>query len=69
MFYIYPTLISGKKNREWNADIKDNDIRSDIYERPIKHQATAWIDAGNLYAPFYRQAHIRVFNEKIKVDG
>lgn len=69
VFYIYPTLISGKKNREWNADIEDNDIRSDIYESPIKHQATAWIDAGNLYAPFYRQAHIRVFNEKFKVDG
>ena len=69
VFYVYPTLISGKKNREWNADINDNDIRSDIYEKAIKYQATAWIDAANLYAPFYRQAHLRVFNEKFKVDG
>ena len=35
----------------------------------MKYQASAWIDAGNLYVPFYRQAHLRVFNEKFKVDG
>ena len=69
VFYIYPTLITGKKNREWNADINDDEIRSDIYERPIKLQATAWVDSANLYAPFYRQAHLRVFNDKFKADG
>jgi Protein of unknown function (DUF3089). len=58
VFYIYPTLISGKKNREWNADIYDDDIRLDIYERPNKLQGTAWVDDANLYVPFYRQAHL-----------
>ena len=28
-----------------------------------------WVDAANLYVPFYRQAHLRVFNDKFKVDG
>ena len=27
------------------------------------------MDAANLYVPFYRQAHIRVFNEKYKEEG
>ena len=27
------------------------------------------MDAANLYVPFYRQAHIRVFNEKFKDEG
>ena len=35
----------------------------------MKYQASAWMEAGNLYVPFYRQAHIRVFNEKFKEDG
>ncbi len=69
VFYIYPTLIDSKSHREWNSDIWDIDIRADIVNRPIKYQATAWMDAGNLYVPFYRQAHIRVFNEKYQKDG
>ena len=69
IFFIYPTLIDAKDQREWNSDIWDEEIRKDVIDRPVKYQASAWIDAGNLYVPFYRQAHIRVFNEKFKEDG
>lgn len=69
VFFIYPTLIDSKNQREWNSDIWDEDIRKDVINRPVKYQASAWIEAGNLYVPFYRQAHIRVFNEKFREDG
>jgi len=69
IFFIYPTLIDAKDQREWNSDIWNEEIRKDVIDRPVKYQASAWIDAGNLYVPFYRQAHIRVFNEKFKEDG
>ena len=62
-------MLEGKNQREWNSNIWDEEIRADVINRPVKYQASAWIDAGNLYVPFYRQAHLRVFNEKFKVDG
>ena len=69
VFFIYPTLIDSRNQREWNSDIWDEDIRNDVINRPVKYQASAWLDAGNLYVPYYRQAHIRVFNDKFRVDG
>lgn len=69
VFYIYPTLIDSKNQREWNSDIWNEDIRNDVINRPVKYQASAWLDAGNLYVQYYRQAHIRVFNDKFRVDG
>lgn len=69
IFYIYPTLLTSKNNKYWYSDIWDADVRNDVYERPVKYQASAWLEAGNLYIPFYRQAHIRVFNKKYKEEG
>ncbi|MBJ34299.1 MAG: hypothetical protein CMC90_00140 [Flavobacteriaceae bacterium] len=69
VFYIYPTLIDGKDLKAWNSDIWDRSIRNDVLKRPVKYQASAWIESGNLYVPFYRQAHIRVFNKKFQSDG
>ena len=66
VFFIYPTLIDRKSQKEWNSNIWNQEIRNDVINRPVKYQASAWIDAGNLYVPFYRQAHIRVFNKKFK---
>ena len=69
VFFIYPTLIDGKNQKEWNSNIWDSEIRYDVINRPVKYQASAWMDAANLYVPFYRQAHIRVFNEKYREEG
>ena len=69
VFFIYPTLIDGKSQKEWNSNIWNQEIRNDVINRPVKYQASAWIDAGNLYVPYYRQAHIRVFNKKFREDG
>ena len=54
-------LIACKKN--------STKTRKYILESTIKYQSSAWYSTGNLYVPFYRQAHLRVFNEKFKVDG
>ena len=63
VFFIYPTLIDGKDLKAWNSDIWDRHIRNDVLSRPVKYQASAWIESGNLYVPYYRQAHLRVFNK------
>ena len=40
-----------------------------LIESSIKYQATAWLNAGNLYSPNYRQAHFRVFDERFWTNG
>ena len=61
VFYIYPTLFLDKKNPRWNADIFDSSVRDDILKKAVAYQASAWVKAANLYVPFYRQAHYRIF--------
>ena len=63
VFYIYPTLFSNKKSSCWNANISDPQIRKDVIEKAVTYQASAWVKAANLYVPFYRQAHYRIFIE------
>ena len=36
VFYIYPTLFSDKKNKDWNADIWTSSIRQDVFQKAIK---------------------------------
>ena len=63
VFFIAPTLFSDKKNENWNSDVYDEEFRNYLINSTIKFQATAWLDAGNLYSPNYRQAHFRVFDD------
>ena len=67
VFYIYPTLFSDRKNSSLNADIFDEDFRKEIIQKAIKYQASAWVSSANLYAPFYRQAHYRIFSEPFSI--
>ena len=67
VFYIYPTLFSDRKNPSLNADIFDEDFRKEIFQKAIKYQASAWVSSANLYAPFYRQAHYRIFSEPFSI--
>ncbi len=61
VFYCYPTLITSKKDKRWNVPIDDSVQREKVLNSAVKFQASAWISAGNLYVPFYRQAHIRSY--------
>jgi len=69
VFYVYPTLFSNKKDSRWNADIFEASTRQDVEDRAIAFQASAWVNAGNVYAPFYRQAHYRIFVDPYKNQG
>ena len=69
VFFIHPTLFWDKKNTAWNSDINDIDMAESINSSSIKYQASAWASTGNLYAPLYRQAHLRVFKESFWFNG
>ena len=63
VFYCYPTLITSKRDKRWNVPIEDNIQREKVINSAVRYQASAWAAAGNLYVPFYRQAHIRSYYE------
>jgi hypothetical protein len=69
IFYIYPTLLTDKKDDSWNANIWDIDFRNEVINKAILNQASSWVKSGNLYAPLYRQAHYRIFNKKYTQQG
>lgn len=69
VFFIYPTLFVSRKDSTWNADYRNPFIRKEVIEKSAALQATAWCAAANLYMPFYRQAHYRIFVEPFAKQG
>lgn len=69
VFYIYPTLLSDKKNDAWNSDVFDSEQNKTVKNIAIKYQASAWANAGRIYSPLYRQVHYRSFYEPYTSNG
>ena len=63
VFYVYPTLLLSKKDERWNVSIEDSIQRNKVLNIAVRFQASAWASSGSLYVPFYRQAHIRAYNQ------
>jgi hypothetical protein len=63
VFFVYPTMFLNRKDVRWNADINDKSLNKNIIDKTIKYQASAFGKAGNLYVPFYRQSHYKVYIE------
>ncbi|MGB2245977.1 MAG: DUF3089 domain-containing protein [Flavobacteriaceae bacterium] len=61
VFFVYPTLLTDKKDPVWNADVHRNEIREKVITTAVKYQASAFVKAGNLYVPFYRQSHYKIY--------
>jgi hypothetical protein len=61
VFYCYPTLIASSDDKRWNVAIEDSIQRSRVINEAIQFQASAFSCAGNMYVPFYRQAHLRSY--------
>ena len=61
VFFIYPTMFLDRKDFRWNADIDDRLLNNNIINKPIKYQASAFGKVGNIYVPFYRQSHYKVY--------
>lgn len=62
VFYVYPTLISNKKDKRWNVGISDKEQNENVLKKAVKYQASAWATSGKLYVPFYRQAHLKSYS-------
>lgn len=68
VFFIHPTTYTGKANsHQWNADITNEKINLKTDKYPIRYQASIFNGAGRVYAPRYRQAHLRSFYEKKQI--
>lgn len=61
VFYVYPTLILSEDDKRWNVQIEDDKQRKNVISSAVRFQASAWANAGELYVPFYRQAHLRSY--------
>lgn len=66
VFYIHPTIYTKtrKGNDAWNADLGDEKLNRAVDGSAILNQASIFNAAGRVYAPRYRQAHIRVFQQR-----
>lgn len=69
VFFVYPTLLTDKKDSRWNASIQDSIIHTDVINWIIPYQAAAWANAARLYVPYYRQNHYRAFFEPYLNQG
>ena len=69
VFYIHPTITTSKKNSAWNGDVSDENYRQTTLNTAIKYQCSAWYGLGRTFAPFYRDAHIRSFQDYFKAVG
>lgn len=68
VFYVYPTLLTDSNDFRWNYDIQDPRHREGVVNYVVKYQASAWAGLGDVYVPFYRQAHLRSFSN-LEVGG
>jgi len=65
VFYIHPTTFTdSKENSYWNAGLENMEVNNNTDEQPIKYQASIFNQVGRLYAPRYRQAHLRAYYSK-----
>ena len=62
VFYVYPTLITNRKDSRWNVSSFDSIQNAQVLNTAVFFQASAWATSGKLYIPFYRQAHIRSYS-------
>ncbi|WP_338408637.1 DUF3089 domain-containing protein [uncultured Flavobacterium sp.] len=62
VFYVYPTLIISDKDERWNVPIDDSIQKAKVLNSAVRFQASAWASSGDLYVPYYRQAHIRSYS-------
>lgn len=69
VFYIHPTMLTkGKPKKVWNGILADEKLNKDTRKTAIRLQSTIFNGSAKIYAPFYRQAHIKSFGYLEKDD-
>jgi hypothetical protein len=61
VFFIHPTTLTDYSDARWNAEINDAAINSKTDYSSILYQASVFNEKSRVFAPRYRQAHIRCF--------
>lgn len=63
VFYVHPTIYfkTRKGNKLWNANLEDEKLNEDVDASAMLNHASIFNAAGRVFAPRYRQAHIKVF--------
>ncbi len=70
VFFIHPTIYSKKDTKlPWNPDINDEALNDEVDNSTILFQASAFNAAGRIFAPRYRQAHLRSYSATDKVSA
>lgn len=60
VFYIHPTTFLAK-DENWNAAVEDRGINHFTQIAPVRHQGSMFNGCCKVYAPRYRQAHIKSY--------
>jgi len=76
VFFVHPTTYTRKMiDKSWNAPINNAKINAKTDNGTIKHQASVFNGVAKVYAPRYRQAHLKSFypkkskgNEKVAME-
>ncbi len=61
VFFIHPTTLTSNDDPRWNADIDDSALNIKTDYSTILYQASVFNESCRVFAPRYRQAHIRSF--------
>ena len=70
VFFIHPTIYNGKgEDLPWNPSITDIELNKKVDNTTIKFQASAFNDAGRVFAPRYRQAHSFSYSTEDKASA
>ncbi len=63
VFFIHPTTYTGTK-QNWNADINDAELNAKTDYSSILYQASVFNEHCRVFAPRYRQIHLKAFYTK-----
>ena len=62
VFFLHPTTLTSEKDTAFdNARIDDRELNEITDTRPILYQASVFNGSCRVYAPRYRQAHLRMY--------
>jgi len=68
VFFLHPTTFTDASNGGWNADINDPVLNARTDYSTILYQASVFNEC-HVFAPRYRQAHIRVYYSSDTADA
>ena len=71
VFFIHPTTLTNASDQNWNANVDDAITNAKTDYGSILYQASVFNEKTRVFAPRYRQAHLRAFStlNRTKADS